>query len=65
MYLYLSVFHLPCVLLFIIPGNNHNNYWAFSIGKESICQCRRDAKDAGSISGLGRNPREENGNPLQ
>ena len=30
-------------------------------GKESACQ----AGDAGSVPGLGRSPREGNGNPLQ
>ena len=30
-------------------------------GKEATCQCRRH----GSISGLGRSPREGNGSPLQ
>ena len=32
-----------------------------SVGKESAC----NAGDLGSISGLGRSPGEENGNPLQ
>ena len=33
-------------------------------GKESICQCR-DPRDTGLIPGLGRSPREGNGNSLQ
>ena len=32
-----------------------------SVGKESAC----NARDPGSIPGLGRSPGEENGNPLQ
>ena len=38
--------------------------WGFpdsSVGKESACS----AGDLGSISGSGRSPEEENGNPLQ
>ena len=34
-------------------------------GKEPACQCRRLIRDAGSIPGLGRSPREGQGNPLQ
>ena len=33
-------------------------------GKESACQAG-DARDVGQILGLGRSPREVNGNPLQ
>ena len=41
--------------------------WPFpggASGKEFTCQCR-DSRDAGLISGLGRSPGGENGNPLQ
>ena len=34
-------------------------------GKEPACQCRLGVRDAGSIPGLGRSPREGNGNPLR
>ena len=34
------------------------------MGKESVCNAG-DAGDKGSIPGLGRSPREGNGNPLQ
>ena len=34
-------------------------------GKESTCQCRRPARDVGSIPGPGRSPGVVNGNPLQ
>ena len=44
--------HLTC-----LPRN-------LSAGKESICNAG-DTHDAGSIPGLGRSPREGNGNPLQ
>ena len=36
-------------------------YWHCSVGIESACS----AGDPGSIPGLGRSPREGNGNPLQ
>lgn len=64
MYLYLSVFHLPCVLVFIIQGTITIIIEHFLLVRNPFANAG-DAKDAGSISGLGRNPREENGNPLQ
>ena len=39
----------------------HVGFPSGSEGKESAC----NARDLGSISGLGRSPGEENGNPLQ
>ena len=36
-----------------------------SRGKEPGCQCRRQIRDMGSISGSGRSPGEGNGSPLQ
>ena len=41
--------------------------WASLVAqcKESACQCRRFAGDAGSILGPGRFPGEGSGNPLQ
>ena len=34
-------------------------------GKESICRCRLDVTDAGSVPGSGRSPARGYGNPLQ
>ena len=33
-------------------------------GKETICQCKLDVRDVGSIPGWGRSPGVGNGNPL-
>ena len=45
-----------CILLFRLPS------WLS--GKESICNAG-NAEDVSSIPGLGRSPREGNGNPFQ
>ena len=50
--------------MFLNPGLNNRSLQLHlngSAGKESIC----NAGDTSAISGLGRSPREENGNPLQ
>ena len=50
---------------------HHDIYKGFpggSVGKESICNTGSsayNARDPGSIPGLGRSPGEGNGNPLQ
>ena len=50
--------------MFLNPGLNNCSLQLHlngSAGKESTC----NAGDTRSISGLGRSPREENGNPLR
>ena len=56
-------------IVYSFGGNGNISYFDYGLprwlsGKEPTCQAV-DARDEGSVPGLGRSPGEGNGNPLQ